>query len=98
MEGGELEVVVFGEIQVSCCVLSNIHIFIHCSFVKAQAEEPVVLRWPEEILARMGRALKEAVAERLRLVQVWFPTLYSRSSRVIFVEMSYLGTVINSCL
>ena len=97
MEGG-LEVVVFGEVQVSCCWLSNIHIFLLFLLIKAQAEEPVVLRWPEEILARMGRALTEAVAERVRLVQVRFPTLHSRSYRAIFVELFYLGMVTISCL
>ena len=45
----------------------------------------------------MGRALKEVVAEKLRLVQVWFLTFCSRSSLHVSVDLSYVETVNNLC-
>ena len=98
VKGGGLEVAVFGEVQVSCCGLSNIHILLLCFLVKDQAKEPVVLRWPEEIRARMERALTEAVAERVRVVQVRFLTFYSQSYHVVFMVLFYIGIVTNPCL
>ena len=96
--GGGLVVAVFGEVQVSCSGLGSIRSFLILSIFKDKIKEPVVVRWPDDIRARMKRALTEAVAERVRVVQVWLLTFYSQSRFVVFMVLLSIGIMIITCL